>query len=56
MGLEGNISQLNLRSMGDQVPVVERLDGTVCWIDHYPLDDSIGFDTNLQMDNGLLTA
>ena len=37
----------------DQGPVVQRVDCTVHWTNHYPLDNSIGFASTYPVDSDL---
>ena len=36
-----------------QAPVVQTLDSAIHWINHYPLDNSIGFATVYPLDSDL---
>ena len=36
-----------------QAPVVQTLDSAIHWINHYPLDNSIGFASVYQLDSDL---
>ena len=37
----------------DLAPVVQRVDSPIQWINHYPLDDAINFDSTYPLDNDL---
>ena len=37
----------------DQAPVVQALDSAIHWINHYPLDNSIGFASVYRLDSNL---
>ena len=36
-----------------QGPVVQRVDSTIHWINHYPMDNSINFDSTYPLDSDL---
>jgi len=47
------IFSAQLNSGTDQGPVVQRVDCTVHWTNHYPLDNSIGFVRTYPVDSDL---
>ena len=38
---------------GHQVPVVQRVDSAIQWINYYPLDNAINFDSTYPLDSDL---
>ena len=36
-----------------QAPVVQKVDGIIQWINHYPVDNAIGLCTTYQLDSDL---
>ena len=44
------LSRLNLIM---QAPVVQRADGTIHWMNHLPLDNSVNFDSTYPLGSGL---
>ena len=37
----------------EQAPVVQKVDNTICQINHYPLDSAIGFPNTYPLDSDL---
>ena len=52
-GMFDHVTLNSALSFSTQVPVVEKLDSTIHWINLYPVDNPIGFPNTCRLDSDL---